>query len=237
MKKIVLGCLVAFPFLSFSQGALGEVVGKVVLKKDQSVLEGAKVQTTSNGAIYRAMTDENGRFRISAIPAGNYTFSVIFYDDTLDNITGRVPLDGIESLGVIEFYSKKTTLVGEVPVKPSLKIRIRYAEPEVMELSQEDIERRPDKFNVKQMIASSTGGVQLTDDGELVFRGARKGDMIYMLDGIKMNDAVNIPSAAIGSMKVYTGGVPAKYGDTTGGVVVMETLSYFDLYRDWQNKQ
>lgn len=35
------------------------------------------------------------------------------------------------------------------------------------------------------MIASSKGGVQLTDDGELVFRGSRKGDMIYMLDGIK----------------------------------------------------
>lgn len=71
MKKIVLGCLVVFPFMSFSQGALGEVVGKVVLKKDQSVLEGAKVQTSSNGAINRAMTDKNGRFRISAIPAGN----------------------------------------------------------------------------------------------------------------------------------------------------------------------
>jgi len=34
-------------------------------------------------------------------------------------------------------------------------------------------------------------------------------------------------------MEAYTGGIPAKYGDTTGGVVILETLSYFDLYNAW----
>jgi hypothetical protein len=67
----------------------------------------------------------------------------------------------------------------------------------------------------------------------LVFRGARKGDMIYMIDGIKANDVVNVPSVSIGNMMVYTGALPAKYGDTLGGVVVVETKSYFDLYRAW----
>jgi len=32
----------------------------------------------------------------------------------------------------------------------------------------------------------------------------------------------------IGNMTVYTGGVPAKYGDFTGGVVVIESKSYSD---------
>jgi hypothetical protein len=35
---------------------------------------------------------------------------------------------------------------------------------------------------------------------------------------------------------VYSGAIPAKYGDTTGGVVVMETLSYFDLLREYNNR-
>jgi outer membrane receptor protein involved in Fe transport len=43
-------------------------------------------------------------------------------------------------------------------------------------------------------------------------------------------NAARIPSSAIGSISVYTGGLPAKYGDTTGGVVVIETKSYMDLY-------
>ena len=79
--------------------------------------------------------------------------------------------------------------------------------------------------------------VKVTADGDLVFRGARKGDMIYMMDGIKSNSISNVPSAAIGRIKVYTGGLPAKYGDTLGGAIVMETLSYFDLYRQYETAQ
>jgi len=45
---------------------------------------------------------------------------------------------------------------------------------------------------------------------------------------------VNIPGTSIGGVSVYAGGVPAKYGDTTGGVIIMETKSYFDLYRAWK---
>jgi hypothetical protein len=31
-------------------------------------------------------------------------------------------------------------------------------------------------------------------------------------------------------MSIYTGGLPAKYGDTTGGVIVIETKSYLEDY-------
>jgi outer membrane receptor for ferrienterochelin and colicin len=68
-------------------------------------------------------------------------------------------------------------------------------------------------------------------DGELYFRGSRTGAVQYNIDGVKMGaNAARIPSSAIGSISVYTGGLPAKYGDTTGGVVVIETKSYMDLY-------
>jgi outer membrane receptor protein involved in Fe transport len=79
--------------------------------------------------------------------------------------------------------------------------------------------------------------VKVSEDGELMFRGSRKGDMIYMMDGIKSNAVSAIPSCAIGRVMVYTGGLPAKYGDTLGGVVIMETKSYFDLYRRWEAEQ
>ena len=40
---------------------------------------------------------------------------------------------------------------------------------------------------------------------------------------------IGIPGLAVGSIKVYTGGIPSNYGDVTGGVIVVETTSYFDL--------
>ena len=79
--------------------------------------------------------------------------------------------------------------------------------------------------------------VKKDEDGGLMFRGARKGDMIYVLDGIKSNEVFNVPSCAIGRVTVFTGGLPAKYGDTLGGAVILETKSYFDLYREWEINQ
>ncbi len=63
----------------------------------------------------------------------------------------------------------------------------------------------------------------------------RIGDYI---DGVKQDDNLRgVPGSSIGSLTVYVGGVPAKYGDVTGGVVVIETKSYFDLYNQWKNTQ
>jgi len=64
----------------------------------------------------------------------------------------------------------------------------------------------------------------------LYFRGERSQAVLYIVDGVKtMDGRLGIPGSAIGHLTVYSGGVPAKYGDFTGGVVVIETQSYFDI--------
>ena len=92
--------------------------------------------------------------------------------------------------------------------------------------------------NPQGLIAAIVPGVQSTGDGELYFRGSRSDASGFYIDGVKMQgDLANIPSSAIGSITAYTGGVPAKYGDATGGIVVIETKSYFDLLRQWRIQQ
>ena len=76
--------------------------------------------------------------------------------------------------------------------------------------------------------------IHMSDDGELSFRGSRKGDMIYVIDGIKCPEVFNVPSCSISKMMVYTGGLPAKYGDTLGGAIVVETKGYFELLRAYK---
>lgn len=157
----------------------------------------------------------------------------------MSGLTVSVPMNGIGRMGDIEFtggdikeyegatvtaYSDDMKLIdGNLPVK---------------EISAEEIAVSPVKFDIKGLVTSVSSNVRQTADGSLVIRGARKGDMIYMVDGIKVRgDAGRIPSASIGYMQVYTGGLPAKYGDTLGGVVVVESKSYFDLYRAWEAEQ
>jgi hypothetical protein len=148
-----------------------------------------------------------------------------------------VPIEGIENLGN-KYLGQGSRLMEEVDViYDRERIHLRYGVASEVKISAEDVKHSPVKFNVKAMIAAATTNVQMTDDGELVFRGARKGDMIYLIDGVKTSSVANIPSAAIGGMMIYTGGIPAKYGDTTGGVVIMESKGYFDLYRAWEADQ
>jgi hypothetical protein len=66
-------------------------------------------------------------------------------------------------------------------------------------------------------------------------KGSRSDATGTYVDGMKSDlSGLNVPSCAIGEVTVYTGGVPARYGDLTGGVIVLETKSYFSLYNQWK---
>jgi hypothetical protein len=46
------------------------------------------------------------------------------------------------------------------------------------------------------------------------------------VDNVKIIGELNVPAGAIAEIIVYSGGIPARYGDVTGGVVVITTKSY-----------
>lgn len=235
MKRILIAMLL-LTGVSFGQGSLGDVVGEVKDKKTNQPIYSAVVTIEDNGAKYQARTDPDGRFRISAVPAGKYFARIVYYEDTMNNISVNVPIEGFDNLGIIMFDSENTLVFDDIIVDTK-RLKLEYGSLPVTQMSAEEIEKSPLKFDQKSLIAAMASDVRMSDDGELYFRGARKGDMVYVMDGIKSNVVSNVPSCAVGRMMVYTGGIPAKYGDTMGGVVVMETKSYFDLYREWEAEQ
>ncbi len=58
-------------------------------------------------------------------------------------------------------------------------------------------------------VASTIGGVRGSrpDDGSFVY-----------IDGVKVRGSQNVPKAALNEVRVNTGGIPANYGDLSGGV-------------------
>lgn len=221
-----------------AQQALGEVIGEVTEGETSIPLVDARVYIEDGSRIYQAKTDIDGRFRISAVPAGKYMVNIWYDIDTMRNIPVNVPMDGFGNIGTIAFNSSWVEVGGDIIVSAnSNEMKLIDGNLPVATLTAEEISVSPVKFDVKGLITSMSSNVQQTADGSLVFRGARKGDMIYMIDGVKTTDARSIPSVSIGYMQVYTGGLPAKYGDTLGGVVVIESKSYFDLYRAWESEQ
>ena len=236
MKSKITLLFLVLSNLSFGQGAPGEIVGTIIDKESNDTLIGAQVFVIDQDRKYQSMTGLDGRFRITAIPAGEYTLNIKYVQDTMTNIVVKVPMDGIYNTGTIRFTGVKM-LQGITVVANDGRMKLEYGSLPIKELTTEEIEKSPAKFSVASLATTMSSEVKMSEDGELMFRGARKGDMIYMLDGIKSNDVNNVPSCAIGRMMVYTGGLPAKYGDTLGGAVVEETLSYFDLYRQWEREE
>lgn len=71
-------------------------------------------------------------------------------------------------------------------------------------------------------MAATVGGVQSNSSGVSI-RGAREENTFYFIDGIKVRGSTNLPKAAIEEVQVMTGGIPASYGDVTGGVIAITT--------------
>lgn len=236
MKKLMLVGWLIMTQVVFGQGAPGEIVGTVVEKKSGQIIYGAQVFVIDQDKKYQVLTGTDGRFRISAIPAGKYNMSVKVGPDTLKGIPVDVPMDGICNAGTVKFESGIME-IGPVTVSANGRMKLEYGSLPIKTLTYEEIEKSPLKFNINGLVTSINSDVKMDEDGDLVFRGARKGDMVYMMDGVKSSAISNVPSCAIGRMMVYTGGLPAKYGDTLGGVVIMETKSYFDLYRHWEAEE
>lgn len=218
---------------SFAQNTFGDIIGTFLNNAGTEGIYGATVVTTRGQEVYKAITDFDGTFKISAIPAGEYKVYFLYEGDTTfaPSMTEVVP-DGYGDVGTVRYGVRE---IGPVVITDQIYHLSKGTTPEI-KLTAKDIKHMPNKFDPKSMVASMTSEVQLKDDGSLVFRGARQGDMLTYLDGVKVRDMPTVPSASIGYMMVYTGAIPAKYGDTMGGIVVIETVSYFDLLREYQNR-
>ncbi len=235
MKSWFAVWMLIFAGNTIAQSVTGDIIGKVMNFNDDKPLPNARAVVEDQDKIYYAMTDADGRFRISSVPVGKYTMYIVYKTDSLKGIPVDVPIEAYCNLGTILMNTNAVQTMKAVPV--GTRIRLIYGELPVKELTSKDLVHNANKFDIKTLATSMSSEIKVDDDGQLMFRGARKGDMIYILDGIKSNEVFSVPSCSINRMMVYTGGLPAKYGDTLGGAIVVETKSYFDLYRAYMSNQ
>lgn len=91
-------------------------------------------------------------------------------------------------------------------------------------ITREDISRLP--VRSVNGIASTVGGVNMDESfDDIHIRGSRNGSDAYYLDGIRIRNPDAIPKSFIGNVNVYSNGIPANYGDLTGGVISIESVN------------
>lgn len=213
----------------FAQSTFGEIKGKVFDKDTKEPLPFANVYVKSNGDIVGAQTDFDGKFTLKPLPAGVYDVVISFVGYQQITVIGyEVKPDEITFADDIFLLAGDMLEPFEVPATKRL---IEAETHNKVTINSKEIRNSPVKQNLA-MVAVGTGQVSTSaDGGEIYFRGARAGDAIYLVDGVKITSGTpSLPSSGIRSLSVYSGGLPAKYGDTMGGVIVVETKSYFDMY-------
>ncbi|MEM7162030.1 MAG: carboxypeptidase regulatory-like domain-containing protein [Bacteroidota bacterium] len=238
MKKQLLILAVLLCAGSFWAQNPGSIIGKVLNSEDQISLPGASVYIELGGEKMGTFTDVEGRFTIKPVPPGVYTL-FISYTGYHPFVLGevRVDPDRISFAEDIQMVPKAIEIIGTTIYGDNPDRMFKKDEPQKMTMLQKEIRLRADGKNLKSLVANLGDGVSTNADGsEIYFRGSRAMAFNYYIDGVKMDadSRINIPSRSISSMSVYAGGIPAKYGDVTGGVIIIETLTYGELYRQWK---
>lgn len=220
-----------------AQNTNGTIQGKVFEQADSTLsVIGASVFIEHNGEKIGVATNIDGKYKISAVPPGvyNLTISHTAYQKQVVNSVEVKP-NSISFIPTVYLNADNTLPVLTLRPKDYL---IDKENPTKMTKTFKDLAHSPNIQNPAKLIQSFSPEIKMSEDGQqLYFRGSRSDATTYYIDGVRTQGLQPIPGTAIGSMTVYTGGVPAKYGDTTGGVVVMETKSYSQLYNNWKAMQ
>jgi hypothetical protein len=212
----------------------GELQGKVIDENDQPV-PGVIVTASIGDRMMGASTDDEGKYRIKPLEGGSYTVKVQaqgYAEYVYEAI--RVFPDRITQVETTQL--SLDNLVGPpIVIKPKERL-ISYDGDMIQTLSGDELKNNAAAGggDVNKIVSSTYSDIKVSPDGqELYFRGSRSGSVLYFVDGMKIRDNnITVPSSGISTLSVYTGGLPAKYGDTTGGVIVIQTKNYLqELYK------
>lgn len=165
-------------------------------------------------------TDFDGNYTIKPVEPGTYTIKATFVGYGTVEVTGV-----IVSANKITFQDVKLQegiAIGEVKVIAYKKPLLDQDNLSGETKTAEEIIAMPTK-NINSM-AAATAGIYQKDEGDAVnVRGSRSDATEYYVDGIKVRGNMGVPTTGIEQITVITGGVPAQYGDATGGIISVTT--------------
>lgn len=227
LKLLIVSVLMAVPYV-YSQTGLGTIKGSVIDEKTNQPIFGCKVLVKQNGTIKGgANSDFDGKFQINSLSPGVYDVEVRNEGEGYQSsLTTGVKVSGDQ----ITFLDKLTmTKAASVKEIEEVKI-VAYKVPLINKdggasgatITREDIARLPVRSATG--VASTVGGVNVQEgSGDISIRGSRSDDTYFYIDGIKVRGSSNLPKSAIEEVSVITGGLPANYGDATGGIISVTT--------------
>ena len=224
--KFIFLSLLFSGYFVFGQSGLGSIKGSVKDEKSKAAIPFCKVKIIQNGTTKGgAKTDIDGKFQINGVQPGKYNVEVSMVQYQTSLTTGvTVSPDKITFLDNLVLgkpeQSKDLNEIKLVVYKVPLIDKDGGASGATV--TREDISRLPVRSAAG--VAQTVGGVNTNEGtGAISVRGSRSDGTYFYIDGIKVRGSSNLPKSALEEVSVITGGVPANYGDVTGGIISITT--------------
>ncbi len=171
-------------------------------------------------------TDFDGFFSITELDPGTYdvVFSYTGYQD--QRVTGVLVNSG-----------KSNQLNAKISSGVNLDVIVVTYERELVSadettqgkiFSADEIKNLPTR-SVNALASLGAGASSADEGGAITIRGSRSNATNYYIDGIRVSGRM-VTKQDIEELQVVTGGVEAKYGDVTGGVISITTKGPSDRF-------
>ncbi len=218
-RKITL--LVIFISLSWAISAQTSLQGKVNDGENgEPILFGTIALYKNDVLITGTETDFDGNYIFGDIDPGTYDIEITYVGYQTTRINGILvkagqsnKMDAVISQGV---------LMDEIVIKDYKAPLIDFDNTsQGKTITAENIRSLPTK-NINA-IAATSAGLSSVDGGAISIRGSRANATDYYVDGVRVSNTSSIPQSEIDQMQVITGGLEAKYGDVTGGIISITT--------------
>ncbi len=222
MLKNVLLIAVALILSVTAYSQSGTLKGRVLDGSNGEGIAFANVSIELNGTVITGgMTDFDGNFTIKPVPAGVYDVkaSYVGYQSLqlkgLRVLAGKITFQdfklatSVQNLQEVEVREYKVPLISKDQTQSGGSV------------TSEEIAKMPGRS--AESVAVTVGGVYSENGSVTSIRGAREEATVYYIDGVKVRGSNAMPKTATAQVDVITGGIPAKYGDVTGGIISVTT--------------
>ena len=210
-------------------GTLTDEHGDPIVNAGVSVTAGG--QTRGGG-----VTDFDGHYVIKPLDAGSFdvTFSsalvkqtvtgVGVQTDALTTLNHRLTLSAGKELGGVTVTAKPIVFV-----KPLLDLE----HPGGRSVHTKEDIRNAATVNISDIASLGTQTYQAKNGGGVGLGGGRVGSgTLYVIDGVQLASGnasfTTPPQGSVDQVNTYVSGIPARYGDASGGVITITTSGFRD---------
>lgn len=216
-----------------AQQAFGEIRG-LVKNTDLETVPFATVKILQGDQLIGGtITDEKGLYKFKPLNPGSYEVMIMEASHNTKKISKVKVIPGDATYLDVKLSPNTLDMVivqAEEYTPPAIdRTMYQFESISGKELSETAGWTNGDVMSAVPLLVSD---VVVDGSGGLHFRGARGDASSSYIDGVKTYADNIIPGLAIDNLTIFTGGVPAMYGDMMGGAVIVTTKSYFSGMRD-----